>query len=69
MLKNNFYGNLEQLNQNYKLLDSLLIIDTSITTPLLLAKMINIKMEISASRDALPDWFTNHLTEVLKEVI
>lgn len=69
MLENNFYGNLEQLNQNYKLLDSLLIFDTSTTTPLLLAKMINTKMEISASKDALPDWFINHLTEVLKEVI
>lgn len=69
MLENNFYGNLEQLNQNYKLLDSLLIFDTSTTTPFLLAKMINTKMEISASKDALPDWFINHLTEVLKEVI
>ena len=69
MLENNFYGNLEQLNRNFKLLDSLLIFDTSTTTLFLLAKMANTKLEISASKDTLPDWFTKYLTEILKAII
>lgn len=66
MIENNFYGNLEQLNRNFKLLDSLLIFDTSATTPFLLAKMINTKLELSATKDKLPDWFIKYLPEVLK---
>jgi hypothetical protein len=36
-------------------LDSLLIFDTSTTAPFLLAKMINTKLELTASKDKLPD--------------
>jgi hypothetical protein len=69
MIENNFYGNLDQLNRNFKLLDSLLIFDTSTTTPFLLAKMINTKLELSASKDKLPDWFVKYLSEIIKIAI
>jgi predicted ABC-type ATPase len=55
MIENNFFGNLDQLNRNFNLLDSLLIFDTSTTAPFLLAKMINTKLELTASKDKLPD--------------
>jgi predicted ABC-type ATPase len=65
MIENNFYGNLDQLNRNFKLLDSLLIFDTSTTTPSLLAKMINKKLELSTTKDKLPNWFIKFLPEIL----
>ena len=64
MIENNFYGNLEQLNRNFKLLDSLLIFDTSTPTPFLLVKMISTKLEQSVSKDKLPDWFLKYLPEI-----
>ncbi|OQP44632.1 hypothetical protein A4H97_09705 [Niastella yeongjuensis] len=69
MIENNFYGNLKQLDRNLNLLDSLLVFDTSTTTPFLLAKMINSKLELFASKDKLPDWFISYLPEVLKRAI
>ncbi len=66
MIENNFYGNLEQLNRNFKLLDSLLIFDTSATAPFLLAKMINTKLELYTSKNKLPDWFIRYLPEIIK---
>ena len=69
MIENNFYGNLEQLNRNFKLLDTLLIFDTSTTTPFLLAKMIDTKLQLSASKDKLPDWFIKYLPEILNVVL
>jgi predicted ABC-type ATPase len=66
MIENNFYGNLDQLNRNFKLLDTLLIFDTSTTTPSLLAKMINTKLELYTIKDKLPTWFTKYLPEILK---
>ena len=59
-----FYGNLDQLNRNFKLLDSLLIFDTSTTAPFLLAKMIDAKLELTAAKDKLPDWFINTYREL-----
>lgn len=53
----------------FKLLDSLLIFDTSATTPFLPAKMVNTKLEIPASNDTLPDWFIKYLTEILTAII
>lgn len=66
MIENNFYGNLNQLNRNFRLLDSLLIFDTSTTTPSLLAKMINRKLELSTIKDKLPTWFIKYLPEILQ---
>jgi predicted ABC-type ATPase len=66
MIENNFYGNLDQLNRNFKLLDTLLIFDTSTTTPSLLAKMINTKLELYTIKDKLPTWFIKYLPEILK---
>ena len=65
MIENNFFGNLDQLNRNFKLLDSLLIFDTSTTAPFLLAKKINTKLELTASKDKLPDWFIKYLPEIM----
>jgi hypothetical protein len=37
----------------------------STTTPSLLAKMINKKLELSTTKDKLPNWFIKFLPEIL----
>jgi len=69
MIENNFYGNLEQLNRNFNILDTLLIFDTSTLTPTLLAKMISTKLEQSAPKDNFPDWFIKYLPGIFNIVV
>jgi predicted ABC-type ATPase len=69
MIENNFYGNLEQLNRNFNILDTLLIFDTSTLTPILLAKMISTKLEQSAPKDIFPDWFIKYLPGIFNKVV
>lgn len=66
MIENNFYGNLEQLNRHFHLLDSLLIFDTSTLKPLLLAQVANSRMELTIPEEKLPNWFQKYLPDILK---
>jgi predicted ABC-type ATPase len=66
MIENNFYGNLEQLNRHYSILDSLMIFDTSTLTPILLAEMHNSTINLSLPESELPVWFKNFLPAIVK---
>jgi predicted ABC-type ATPase len=66
MIETNFYGNLEQLNRHFSLLDSLIIFDTSTVTPFLLAKKTDSRMQLTVSQEKLPNWFRKYLPELLK---
>lgn len=68
-IERNFMGNLYQLNKRYKTMDSLQIIDTSESiNPKLLVVFINGKLNYSAYKKELPDWFKLKLPAVYKEV-
>jgi predicted ABC-type ATPase len=66
MIENNFYGNLEQLNRHFLVFDSLMIFDTSLLTPILLANMSNSQLTLTTSEKKLPGWFRQYLPEILK---
>lgn len=52
-------GNLEKLNQHYKVLDTLDIIDTSESNHVLLAQLKNDKMVYCLGLDQLPNGLSN----------
>ncbi len=58
-VRDNFYGNLEKLNLHYTLADSLQIIDTSETEPIVLIHLVDKKISHVASQ--LPSWFVQYL--------
>ena len=64
VIEDNFYGNLEKLNQHYKVLDTLEIIDTSESNHVLLAQIKNDKIIYCLSLDELPQWFIKYLTNL-----
>lgn len=66
MIENNFYGNLEQLDKHFFLLDSLLIFDTSTLKPLLLAEMADSRIELTVPQEKLPNWFHKYLPDILR---
>jgi predicted ABC-type ATPase len=66
MIENNFYGNLEQLNRNFSILNFLTIFDTSTLKPLLLVETVNSKLALTLPLEKLPDWFRSYLPEILK---
>jgi len=60
-IENNFYGNLEMLNEHYQILDHLQIIDTSEFLPKPLAAFKGKNVISSIGTDNLPHWFTTYL--------
>jgi len=60
-LASNFYGNLEKLNINYEIFDSIQIVDTSETEPKVLCLLENNIIVSSVSYSELPEWFKNYL--------
>lgn len=64
VIEDNFYGNLEKLNQHYKVLDTLEIIDTSESNHVLLVQLKNDKMVYCLGLDQLPRWFIKYLTNL-----
>ncbi|HEY5327556.1 MAG TPA: zeta toxin family protein [Mucilaginibacter sp.] len=60
-IENNFYGNLEMLNEHYQLLDHLQIVDTSEFQPKPLAAFKGTELISSIRKKELPDWFTQYL--------
>ncbi|MET4081237.1 putative ABC-type ATPase [Pedobacter sp. UYP30] len=63
-LENNFYGNLEKLDVYHKMIDDLIIIDTSEINHRILFKKVNQSIEFSVRPEALPDWFTQNLPDI-----
>lgn len=63
-IEDNFYGNLEKLNQYFGMLDSLRIIDTSETNHRLLFYIQKTIIKSSVSHADLPAWFTKFLPAI-----
>lgn len=64
-LNNNFFGNLEKLNIYHSLIDDLTIVDTSGISHQILFKTVKHKVEFQVDKKELPDWFTDHLQEIV----
>ena len=64
-IERNFYGNLQQLNKHYKLLDELQIVDTT-TNPKVLAIFKDGKVVSSLPVKELPEWFENFLPDLFQ---
>lgn len=60
-VEDNFYGNLEKLNQHLNLIDNLLIVDTSEATHIVLANIVCEQIVESVPIEELPEWFTRYL--------
>lgn len=60
-IENNFYGNLEMLNEHYQLLDHLQIVDTSEFLPKPLASFRSENLVSSVKANELPKWFSKYL--------
>ncbi|QKJ31352.1 zeta toxin family protein [Mucilaginibacter mali] len=60
-IENNFYGNLEMLNEHFQILDHLQIVDTSFFVPKPLAAFKDGQLSSSLPLPHLPNWFINKL--------
>ena len=63
-IADNFYGNLEKLNQHYGIFDSISIIDTSEIKHLLLATFSNGVPQYAVAANELPKWFINYMPDM-----
>jgi len=63
-LDDNFKGNLEMLNHNYKLIDHLTIVDTSEIQHITLAILNSGTVMSAVQADMLPDWFTFYMPSI-----
>lgn len=68
-IENNFYGNLEKLQQHIDLIDNLQIIDTSEANHKILASFLNGEAFSTVRPADLPDWFTNFLPGLAQKII
>lgn len=60
----NYYGNLEKLNQHYGMFDTVQIVDSSEPEHVVLVTIINGKIQTSAPRNLIPDWFRLNLPAI-----
>ncbi|MFY8187121.1 MAG: zeta toxin family protein [Flavobacterium sp.] len=67
-VRSNFYGNLEKLDKYYLLFDSVRIFDTSGIEHIELAKLKNGIPYSAVSLKELPNWFTENLKNITKNV-
>jgi predicted ABC-type ATPase len=63
-LENNFTGNLEMLNLNFRMIDNLTIVDTSEIAHVTLAKLSSGEVAYAVTAEELPDWFINYLPAI-----
>src|SRR6202012_3187734 len=68
-IENNFYGNLEMLNEHYHLLDHLQIVDTSVFLPKPLAAFKDTELISSVLKKELPEWFIQHLPLLADKIV
>lgn len=68
-IENNFYGNLEMLNEHYQLLDHLQIVDTSEFIPKPLATFKGTELISSVPKKELPEWFTRKLPLLAGKIV
>jgi predicted ABC-type ATPase len=68
-VEDNFFGNLEKLDQHYPVIDDLTIIDTSANIHLLLAHFKDEKIAYAVSYEHLPHWFTKNLKRLTNAIL
>jgi len=68
-IENNFYGNLEMLDEHFHLLDHLQIVDTSFFIPKPLATFNGTNVITSLPLNELPVWFTKYLPLITMAVL
>jgi predicted ABC-type ATPase len=68
-IENNFFGNLEMLNEHYQLLDHLQIVDTSEFLPKPLAAFKGTQLVSSVRKRELPEWFTQYLPLLAGKIV
>jgi len=65
-IENNFYGNMEMLNKNFKMFHSLIILDTSNNVLLPICHIFGEESFTPLSGEQIPDWFKNGLPAINK---
>lgn len=68
-LENNFTGNLEMLNLNFRMIDNLTIVDTSEIEHITLATLSSGEIISSVMAEELPAWFTNYLPAITSLIL
>jgi predicted ABC-type ATPase len=68
-IENNFYGNLEMLNEHFQLLDHLQIVDTSEFLPRPLATFKGNTIVSSIGKQELPKWFVTYLPLLTEKIV
>jgi predicted ABC-type ATPase len=63
-IEDNFCGNLEMLNLNFRFVDHLTIVDTSEIQHITLATLSSGKIVSAVSAAALPEWFTRYMPDI-----
>lgn len=64
----NFYGNLEKLDQHYEMFQSVQIIDTSEAEHTVLAVLESGRPSIAVPSEILPSWFQQYLTSITQKI-
>lgn len=64
----NFYGNLEKLDQHYEMFQSVQIIDSSETEHIVLTVLVDGKPAIAVPSELLPQWFQQHLPSITQKI-
>ncbi|OOQ56999.1 zeta toxin family protein [Mucilaginibacter pedocola] len=67
-IENNFYGNLEMLNEHYQILDHLQIVDTSFFRPKPLAAFKGFEIVSCVKYPDLPEWFVKYLPTLANQI-
>ena len=67
-IADNFYGNLEKLDQHFGIFHSVHIIDTSEAEHLVLAMLSHGKPSIAVPPDMLPNWFVRYLPLITQKI-
>lgn len=68
-VSNNFYGNLQKLNEHFGIFDTVQIVDTSELDHKLLAGVNNGDIQYSVSLTELPEWFKTHLPNLVQKIM
>ena len=67
-VSDNFYGNLEKLNQHYEMFQSVQIIDTSEAEHIVLAVLEEGKPANAVPAEILPSWFQQYLPSITQKI-
>jgi len=66
-MENNYWGNMEMLNKNFKMFDSIELIDTS-NSIMPVCKLSLGKIVSSVSYDQIPTWLKAGMSEIYKVI-